>query len=157
MVQNVWYSNGLPSHVTLPFEYHTPIFSGIQKNPVLLFIIMILVQVNVVLTNLIFTKKQKILFSQLFTFCGLLNGLQPVNQGRYGLTQTTFKAAEDYIEKLTETQELEDKHLLGLSLAATNESVYFNSGSLLQTKCSSLELSYQDLACLSSLGGLVGL
>ena len=27
MVQNVWYSNGLPSHMTLPFEYRTPILS----------------------------------------------------------------------------------------------------------------------------------
>ena len=30
MVQIVWYLNGLPSHVTLPFEYCTPILSGIQ-------------------------------------------------------------------------------------------------------------------------------
>ena len=29
-VQNVWYSTGLPSHVTLPFEYLTPILSSIQ-------------------------------------------------------------------------------------------------------------------------------
>ena len=28
------YSNGPPSHVTLPFEYQTPILSGIQMNPV---------------------------------------------------------------------------------------------------------------------------
>ena len=34
IVQNVWYLNGLPSHVTLPFEYRTPILSGIQMNPV---------------------------------------------------------------------------------------------------------------------------
>ena len=30
MVQNVQYSNGLPSHMTLLFEYQTPILSGIQ-------------------------------------------------------------------------------------------------------------------------------
>ena len=30
MVQNVWYLNGLPSHVTLPFEYRKPILSSIQ-------------------------------------------------------------------------------------------------------------------------------
>ena len=30
LVQNVCYSNGLSSHVTLPFEYRTPILSGIQ-------------------------------------------------------------------------------------------------------------------------------
>ena len=30
MVQNVRYLNGLPSHVTLPFEYLTPILSSIQ-------------------------------------------------------------------------------------------------------------------------------
>ena len=30
MVQNVWYLNGLPSDLTLPFEYCTPIMSGIQ-------------------------------------------------------------------------------------------------------------------------------
>ena len=30
-----WYWNGLPSHVTLPFENnHTPILSGVQMNPV---------------------------------------------------------------------------------------------------------------------------
>ena len=28
MVQNDWYSKGLPSHVTLPCEYQTPILSG---------------------------------------------------------------------------------------------------------------------------------
>ena len=33
MVQNVRYSNGPPSHVTLPFEYRTPILSVIQMNP----------------------------------------------------------------------------------------------------------------------------
>ena len=32
MVQNVQYLNGPPSHVTLPFEYLTPILSGIQMN-----------------------------------------------------------------------------------------------------------------------------
>ena len=32
MVQNVRYSNGPPSHVTLPFEYRTPILPGIQMN-----------------------------------------------------------------------------------------------------------------------------
>ena len=32
MVQNVWYLNGQPSHVTLPFEYWTPILSIIQIN-----------------------------------------------------------------------------------------------------------------------------
>ena len=32
MVQNVWYSNGPPSHVTLTFEYPTPILSGMQMN-----------------------------------------------------------------------------------------------------------------------------
>ena len=31
-VQNVRYSNGQPSHVTLPFEYLTPILFGIQMN-----------------------------------------------------------------------------------------------------------------------------
>ena len=30
MVQNVWYLNGLQSHVTLLFEYPTPMLSGIQ-------------------------------------------------------------------------------------------------------------------------------
>ena len=30
MVQNVRYTNGLPSHMILPFEYRTPILSGIQ-------------------------------------------------------------------------------------------------------------------------------
>ena len=30
LVQNVLYSNGPPSHVTLPCEYRTPILSGIQ-------------------------------------------------------------------------------------------------------------------------------
>ena len=30
MVQNVQYSNGWPSHMTLPFEYRTLILSGIQ-------------------------------------------------------------------------------------------------------------------------------
>ena len=30
MVQNVQYLRGLPSHVTLPFEYWKPILSGIQ-------------------------------------------------------------------------------------------------------------------------------
>ena len=30
MVQNVWYLNGPPSYVTLPFEYRTPILFGIQ-------------------------------------------------------------------------------------------------------------------------------
>ena len=35
MVQNVRYSNGQPSHVTLPFEYHTPIMYGIQMATVL--------------------------------------------------------------------------------------------------------------------------
>ena len=30
MVPNVGYSNSPPSHVTLPFEYRTPILSGIQ-------------------------------------------------------------------------------------------------------------------------------
>ena len=34
VVQNVWYSNGPPSHVTLTFEYRTPILSDIQMNPV---------------------------------------------------------------------------------------------------------------------------
>ena len=34
MVQNVLYLNDLPSHVTLPFEYWTPILSGIQMNQV---------------------------------------------------------------------------------------------------------------------------
>ena len=34
MVQNVLYLSGPPSHVTLPFEYSTPILSGIQMNPV---------------------------------------------------------------------------------------------------------------------------
>ena len=34
MVQNVRYSNGLSSHVTLPFKYWTPILSGILMNPV---------------------------------------------------------------------------------------------------------------------------
>ena len=29
-VQNVWYSNGPPSRMNLPFEYRTPILSGIQ-------------------------------------------------------------------------------------------------------------------------------
>ena len=33
MVQNVRYSNGLPSHVPLPFEYWTLILSSIQMNP----------------------------------------------------------------------------------------------------------------------------
>ena len=32
MVQNVWYTNGPPSHLTLPFEYRTLILSGIQMN-----------------------------------------------------------------------------------------------------------------------------
>ena len=32
MVQNVHYLNGLPSQVTLPFEYRTPILSSIQMN-----------------------------------------------------------------------------------------------------------------------------
>ena len=32
MVQNVRYSNGLPSHVTLPFEYRTPKLCGNQMN-----------------------------------------------------------------------------------------------------------------------------
>ena len=32
MVQNVRYSNGLPSLVILPFEYQTPILSSIQMN-----------------------------------------------------------------------------------------------------------------------------
>ena len=32
MVQNALYLNGLQSHVTLPFEYWTPIQSGIQMN-----------------------------------------------------------------------------------------------------------------------------
>ena len=35
VVQNIWYSNVQPSHVTLTFEYQTPILSGIQMNPVL--------------------------------------------------------------------------------------------------------------------------
>ena len=30
MFQNVHYLNGPPSHVTLPFEYQTPLLSGIQ-------------------------------------------------------------------------------------------------------------------------------
>ena len=30
MVQHVWYLNGSPSHMTLPFEYWTPTLSGIQ-------------------------------------------------------------------------------------------------------------------------------
>ena len=30
MVQNVRYSNGPPSHMTLPFEYRTPVLSSIQ-------------------------------------------------------------------------------------------------------------------------------
>ena len=30
MVQNVLYSNDLPSHMPLPYEYLTPILSGIQ-------------------------------------------------------------------------------------------------------------------------------
>ena len=34
MVQNVRYSNGLLSQMTLPFEYRTPQLSGIQVNPV---------------------------------------------------------------------------------------------------------------------------
>ena len=34
MVQNVYYSNGLPSHMTFPFEFRTPILSGIQMNQV---------------------------------------------------------------------------------------------------------------------------
>ena len=33
-VQNVQYSNGPPSHMTLPFEYRTSILSSIQMNPV---------------------------------------------------------------------------------------------------------------------------
>ena len=32
LAQIVWYSNGRPSHVILPFEYGTPILSRIQKN-----------------------------------------------------------------------------------------------------------------------------
>ena len=31
-VQNVWYTNGLPNHMTLPFEYGTPILSISQMN-----------------------------------------------------------------------------------------------------------------------------
>ena len=34
MVQNVRYLNDPPSHMTFPFEYQTPILSGIQMNPV---------------------------------------------------------------------------------------------------------------------------
>ena len=34
MVQNFRYSNGPPSHVTLPFEYRPPILFSIQMNPV---------------------------------------------------------------------------------------------------------------------------
>ena len=30
MVQSVWYLNGPPSHVTLPFEYLTPLLPGIH-------------------------------------------------------------------------------------------------------------------------------
>ena len=30
MVQNVHYANGPPSYMTFPFEYWTPILSGIQ-------------------------------------------------------------------------------------------------------------------------------
>ena len=29
MVQNVWYSNGQPSYIILPFEYHTVLYSGV--------------------------------------------------------------------------------------------------------------------------------
>ena len=36
IVQNVWFSNGLPSHVTLPFEYRTPTLSGIQVFSILM-------------------------------------------------------------------------------------------------------------------------
>ena len=32
MVENVQYSNGLPSHMTLPFEYRTPILSSFLMN-----------------------------------------------------------------------------------------------------------------------------
>ena len=34
MVQNVQYLNGRPRHVTLPFEYWTPILSGIQVSSI---------------------------------------------------------------------------------------------------------------------------
>ena len=36
MVVNVRYSNGQPSHITLPFEYRTPILSSIQMVTVLI-------------------------------------------------------------------------------------------------------------------------
>ena len=44
MVQNFWYLNGPPSHMTLPFEYQTPILSsiqvfGIQMDTVLYFLL----------------------------------------------------------------------------------------------------------------------
>ena len=35
MVQNIWHSNGLPSLMTLPFEYRTPILTGIRMVTVL--------------------------------------------------------------------------------------------------------------------------
>ena len=58
MVQNVWFSNGQLSYVTLtlPFEYQIPILSGIQMNPVfrsLLLFVTQMVQIwSIIITSL---------------------------------------------------------------------------------------------------------
>ena len=36
MVQNDWYLNGPPSHMTLPLEYRTPLLPGIQMFGILM-------------------------------------------------------------------------------------------------------------------------
>ena len=43
MVQNVKYFNGPPSHVTLPFEYRTPILSGIHMFGIQMVTVLLLV------------------------------------------------------------------------------------------------------------------
>ena len=57
MVQDICYSNGPPSHTTLPFEYRTPIMSGIQVSGIEM--------VNVFVTG---SNRNKSLINKCFQF-----------------------------------------------------------------------------------------